>query len=338
MRKRIISLAALGIGAYIAATAITRLRARRFDDRVVVITGGSRGLGFALAEEYARRGAILVLVAREIDELERANVALSARGTRVLTVRGDVRVEEDAQRAVKAALSEFGRIDVLVNDAGTIAVGPMETMTREDYAEAMDTHFWGTYNMVSAAWHTFRRQESGSIVNVTSIGGRVAVPHLLPYSASKFAQVGYSEGLRAEAAQYGISVTTVTPGLMRTGSARNAFFKGNNEAEYGWFAVSDSLPLLSVSASYAARRIVDAAARGEADVEIGPTAFLATRVHGFSPGITARAMEIANLLLPKASDTQTVAHQGRGSESGVTESPMTALSRKAERDYNQLDR
>ncbi len=244
-------------------------------------------------------------------------------------------IADDARLAVARALESFGKIDVLVNDAGTIVVGPMETMTREDYADALDTHFWGTYNMVEAAWDELRRSH-GAIVNVTSIGGRISVPHLLPYSVSKFAQVGYSEGLRAEAARFGISVTTVTPGLMRTGSPRNAWFKGNNRAEYAWFHVSDALPVLSVSASYAARRIADACARGEANVSIGPSAFFATRIHGLSPGLTARALEVAAFLLPKSPANETPRRRGMESETAVTASPLTALSRKAEREYNQL--
>lgn len=334
MRSRLISLTALLAGTYLAASIIARLRVGRFDEHVVVITGGSRGLGLALAREFARRGARLALVARDIDELARAQEQLAIDGAQVVTLQADVRDEHDARSAIARALEFFGSIDVLVNDAGTIAVGPMETMTRKDYVDALDTHFWGTYNMVQAAWEALRRTR-GSIVNITSIGGRVSVPHLLPYNVSKFAQVGYSEGLCAEAARFGISVTTVTPGLMRTGSPRNAWFKGNNRAEYAWFHLSDAMPLLSVSASYAARRIVDACARGEAHVSIGPSAFLATRIHGFSPGLTARALQIAAALLPKAGSNGTTRRRGTESESSITESALTLLSRKAEREYNQ---
>ncbi len=335
MRNRLISLTALLAGTYLAATAFRRLRAKRFDGHVVLITGGSRGLGLALATEFARRNARVALLARDANELARAQEQLAAMGANVIAVQADVRNADDAQRAVSLTLESFGKIDVLVNDAGTIAVGPIETMTREDYADALDTHFWGTYNMVEAAWNELRRT-GGSIVNIASIGGRISVPHLLPYSVSKFAQVGYSEGLAAEATRFGISVTTVTPGLMRTGSPRNAWFKGNNRAEYAWFHLSDAMPVLSVSASYAARRIVDACARGEKSVTIGPSAFYATRMHGLSPGLTTRTMQIAAMLLPKSRVDGTARHRGRESESGVTASPLTALSRKAERDYNQL--
>src|SRR5204863_5194639 len=111
-----------------------------------------------------------------------------------------------------------------------------------------------------------RRQGEGRIVNISSIGGKIAVPHLLPYDASKFALTGFSEGLRAELLKDGIYVTTVCPGLMRTGSPRNADFKGQHEAEYAWFSIGDSLPGMSMSAEAAAERIVTAFRQGEAEV------------------------------------------------------------------------
>lgn len=271
MRSRLISLTALAAGTYLGATMLARLRVKRFDEHVVVITGGSRGLGLAIALEFARRHACVALLARDAEELARAQELVADTGAEVIALQADVRNPVDARSAIAHALQYFGRIDVLVNDAATIAVGPIETMTRGDYEEALATHFWGTYNMVQAAWSALSRR-SGAIVNIASIGGRISVPHLLPYSVSKFAQVGYSEGLAAEAPRFGISVTTVTPGLMRTGSPRNA---------------------------YAARRIVDACARREANISIGPSAFLATRLHGLAPGLIVRMMQIAALLLPK---------------------------------------
>src|SRR5204862_3041411 len=109
-----------------------------------------------------------------------------------------------------------------------------------------------------------RQREKGRIVNIASIGGKIGIPHLVPYCVGKFALVGYSQGLRAELENNGVVVTTVCPGLMRTGSARKAFFKGQSEAEYAWFKISDSLPLLTISAEKAARDILHACQRGDA--------------------------------------------------------------------------
>jgi short-subunit dehydrogenase len=114
-----------------------------------------------------------------------------------------------------------------------------------------------------------RRRGFGRIVNIASIGGEAAVPHLVPYCVGKFALVGLSDGLRAELAQEGILVTTVSPGLMRTGSHLKALFKGRHRQEYGWFASAASAPVLSVSAEHAARIIVRACERGAAKVVIG---------------------------------------------------------------------
>src|SRR5437868_10247139 len=181
--------------------------------------------------------------------------------------------------AARAARARFGRIDVLVNNAGTIEVGPMEVMTLDDYEKAMRTHFWGPLYMVLAVLPEMRARKEGRIVNVSSIGGKISVPHLLPYCASKFALTGFSEGLRAELAKDGIVVTTVCPGLMRTGSPLNAFFKGQHQAEYAWFSISDSLPISSISAQRAARQIVRACKNGDAEVILSVPAQLAALFH-----------------------------------------------------------
>ena len=169
---------------------------------------------------------------------------------------------------VAAVNNRFGHIDVLVNNAGVIQVGPIEVMTHEDFELAMQAHFWGPLNTILAVLPSMRQRRQGRIVNISSIGGKVSVPHLVPYSASKFALVGLSKGLRAELMKDGIEVTTVCPGLMRTGSPRNADFKGQHRFEYAWFSISDALPLLTVSAENAARQIVHACKRGQAELVI----------------------------------------------------------------------
>ncbi len=292
-------------------------------------------MGLAMAEEFATRGASLAILSRDETHLENARRLLEERFSRpVLAKTCDVRDSADVARTIAAVILHYGKIDVLVNNAGIIAVGPMETMTRTDYEDALATHFWGTYNAVEAAWKSLCENQ-GRIANITSIGGRISVPHLLPYSVSKFAAVGFSEGLRAEAGRFGVSVTTVAPGLMRTGSPRNAWFKGRNEAEYTWFMVSDTLPLFSISATAAARRIVDACARRESTVDVGLPAKIGARLHGIAPGLFSRGMELAASLLPKAGENQKLPIRGAMSETGVTRSPLTALGRKAEAEFNQ---
>lgn len=331
------TLIAIALAVAAGVRIISRLRTpRRMDGEVTFITGGSRGLGLALAMECARRGSRVAIAARYEDELERACAQLRDLQATVLPIVCDVRDKEQIQRAVRWVGTAFGRIDTLINNAGIIAVGPLEAMTESDYRAAMETHFWAMYHAVETARPFLESQRSGRIVNITSIGGKISVPHLLPYSVSKFAAVGYSEGLGAELARKGISVTTVCPGLMRTGSPRNASFKSQNEKEYAWFMLSDSLPGLSIAAAPAARSIVDAALARRREVILSVPAQLGAFVHGIAPGFMVRVFSVAARLLPKPGGIGAANAQGSQSESSVTLSPLTALGRKAERDFNQL--
>lgn len=311
-------------------------RPRRLDNDVVFIAGGSRGLGLALALECASRGASLVLCARDLQALERAAARVRACGCQVLSLQCDVRNREAVAAAVESAKRVFGRIDMLIYNAGTIAVGPMESMTADDFNDAMATHFWGAYYAVESMLPVFKEQHRGRIVTIASIGGKVSVPHLLPYSVSKFALVGYSEGLRAALRPLNISVTTVCPGLMRTGSPRNAWFKGQHIKEYRWFTLSDTMPGLSIAAARAARRIIDGALRGEAEFVLSLPAQTLALVHGVAPGLVSNALAIASRFLPGPGGIDQQRAKGEASTSAATESALTALGRKAERAYNQI--
>jgi NAD(P)-dependent dehydrogenase (short-subunit alcohol dehydrogenase family) len=273
-----------------------------FAGRSVIITGGSRGLGLLLARELADEGARLTLLARDEDELARAANEIRTRQpfADVLTMPTDVRSRNETERAVARAVEQYGRIDVLINNAGTIQVDPADHMNLADYEDAMNTHFWGPLFMMIAAVPHMRRHGEGRIVNISSIGGRVAVPHLVPYCASKFALVGLSDGLRTELAREGIVVTTVCPGVMRTGSPVNAMFKGERPHEYAWFAISDSLPLSSIDARRAARQIVGACRHGDAELVITLQARLAILARTVAPELFAAFMEAMDRLLPSA--------------------------------------
>ena len=282
--------AALLGGALVARAAMRRWQRYDLRDKVVVITGSSRGLGLVIARELVRHHAKVVICARDRGELERARADLLARGGRVLAVPVDVTNRVQIAQLVEIVHQHWGRIDVVINNAGVIQVGPMEVMTTSDYEEAMQTHFWGPLHLVLAVLPEMRGRREGRIVNITSIGGKLAVPHLLPYSASKFALVGLSEGLRAELAKDGIAVTTVVPGLMRTGSVVQAMFKGQHEQEYAWFAASGTSYATSMRVERAARRIVDALCHGDAEVTLSVQAQLAALAHGIAPGLVQRAL------------------------------------------------
>lgn len=335
--KEALILAAAGAGAFLAGRAVSRrLFGYSLRGKVVLITGGSRGLGLVMAREFAGEGAKVAICARRPVELEAARADLKRRGAEVTAIPCDVTDRAQVNEMVDTVRDRFGRIDVLVNNAGVIQVGPVEVMTMEDYEEAMKIHFWGPLYATLAVLPEMRRRRAGRIVNITSIGGKISIPHLVPYSASKFALVGLSEGLRAELLKDGVCVTTVCPGLMRTGSPRNALFKGKHRAEYAWFAISDSLPVSSMNAVRAARQIVEATKRGEAEVILSIQAQLAARFHGLFPGTTADLLAIVNRLLPSAGGIGRARAKGRDSQSQLAPSLLTSLSEKAAAKNNEM--
>ena len=294
MRNRSVSSQALlwsaaGAGLLLFARA-QAIRHYDFRGKIALITGGSRGLGLVLARHLAAEGARVVICARDEEELERARQDLHARGADVYAIACDLRIRQEVDRMVGRVLQRHGQIDVLINNAGIISVGPLEEMTVDDFSEAMDANFWSGVYTTLAVLPEMRTRQSGRIVNITSIGGKIATPHLLPYSASKFAFFGFSRGLRSELMKDGIVVTTVAPGLMRTGSPRNANFKGKNRLEHAWFSVSDSLPFISMDADRAAEQILNACKRGEVEITLTTPARVAavigcavSRVHGRTP-------------------------------------------------------
>lgn len=306
------------------------------EGQVVLITGSSRGLGFALAREFGHKGAHLVICARNEQELERARQKLAQQGADVLAIPCDVTQPDQIRKLVAQATAHYGRVDILVNTAGIITVGPLLSQTLQDFEESMNVMFWAIYHTTMAVLPQMLERKSGHIVNITSIGGKVSVPHLLPYDTAKFAAVGFSEGLRAELAKEGIKVTTVAPGLMRTGSPVHAYFKGKNQQEYTWFSVFGSLPISSINATRAARQIIRATQRGDAELIITFQAQLLARFHGLFPGITTNILGFVNRFLPGASPTEGMdRHTGEESETPITRSFLTALNQRATREYNQ---
>jgi short-subunit dehydrogenase len=290
---------AAGVGAAVLIRNANRKIDRSFLGQVVLITGGSKGLGLQLAREFASRGAKIAICARDAAELERAQHDLEARGYEVITRVCDVTQESQVKATIDAVVAHYSKIDVLVNNAGAIQVGPVENMEVTDFKEAMDVIFWGTLYPILAVTPKFMAQNSGKIVNISSIGGKVSVPHLVPYSAAKFAVAGLSEGLRSELAKYNVSVTAIFPGLMRTGSAMNAHFRGRTTQEAEWFTAGAMLPGMSIDAARAARKIVDSTRDGHSERVIGGAAKTLARVHDIFPEKTIEIVGmVASALLP----------------------------------------
>ncbi len=321
-------------GTFAAASVLGRavLRSLRwfsFEGKSVLVTGGSRGLGLEMGRLLVESGARLAICARDAKELEIARAELQRDSqSEVLAIAGDVRNQADVQSIVALVEERFGSLDVLINNAGVIEVGPLDSMTLDDFREAMDTHFWGPLYTTLAALPGMRRRRWGRIVNIASVGGKRAVPHMLPYDASKFALVGLSIGLRTELAKEGILVTTICPGLMRTGSPRNATFKGRNRLEYAWFSIADALPLVSMDSRKAAGRILRACQWGDAEVMIGGPANL-LRLQTLAPSWLAEALAIVDRLLPGMGGIGRHGALGSESQSFASPSILTRLGDRA---------
>ena len=272
--------------------------------KVVLITGGSRGLGLVLARHICSRGGNVVLIARDAEELARAKSDLARRHSTVMTIPCDLLDTEQIQAAVRQAIDRFGKIDILINNAGTIEVGPLEHLMPEDFERAMRLHFWAPFDLISQIVPEMRIWGGGRIVNISSIGGKVAVPHMASYSASKFALTGFSDAIRAELARDNIHVTTVAPGLMRTGSHVKAKFKGRHDDEFAWFAASAGAPLISMNADRAARKILAACRRGQPSLTLTFTARTTILGNALFPNLTGYTMKFVNWLLPGTGDAQ----------------------------------
>ena len=331
---------ALAVGA-LAAARIVQQTWRRFPvrSRVVLITGSSRGFGLALAERFARAGARLVLTARDEAELQRARALLiersAIRAEDVLLLACDLRENEQVLRLVRQVEEQWGGIDVLVNNAGVISVGPVESQPLAAFEDAIRSNYFSMVHCTLALLPSMLGRGNGAIVNIASIGGKVAVPHLLPYSASKFAAVGFSQGLHAELRAQGVRVTTVTPGLLRTGSPRNAKVVGNREEEFRWFNLGDSLPGVSRDAYAAAGRVLRAAETGETELSITPQAALAARLAQVSPALTASLLSLVNRTLPAPQLGASEPLPGAVAE-GKDLHSLTGAGRAAEKKWNEL--
>nr|WP_223861498.1 SDR family oxidoreductase [Geminicoccus harenae] len=184
------------------------------ENKVVLITGASSGIGEATARELAGAGAVVVAGARRVDRLEQLASTIAAAGGKVLTKAVDVTDAAQVQAFVAAAIERFGRVDVLVNNAGIMPLSPMAALKVDEWNRMVDVNIKGVLNGIAAVLPAMQRQKSGQIVNVSSIGGHQVYPTAAVYCATKFAVRAISEGLRQESRD--IRVTTISPGVVRS--------------------------------------------------------------------------------------------------------------------------
>lgn len=181
-------------------------------DKVVIITGASSGIGKALAYEFSRRGASVVLAARSIEKLADISRDIEKTGSKVLTVKTDVAIEEDCKQLIKKAVEHFGKLDILINNAGISMRAIFEDVDLEVLKSLMDTNFWGTAYCTKYAL-PYLLQQKGSVAGVSSVAGYKGLPGRSGYSASKFAMHGFLEVLRIENMKKGLHVLIACPGF-----------------------------------------------------------------------------------------------------------------------------
>lgn len=339
MNRNQILLGAAAIGAGAAAVSLFKKKDEEtaLANQVVLITGGSRGLGLAMAREFGAHDCRLAICARDTNELEAARASMSDIGIEVFATRCDVTDREQVRDMIRSVRSHYGRIDILVNNAGIIRVAPVENMTIKDFEDAMSVMFWGVVYPTLEVLEEMKERRAGRIVTITSIGGKVSVPHLLPYCCAKFAAVGFCEGLQAELQRSGVTVSTVVPGLMRTGSHRKAQFKGRHQQEAAWFTLGATLPITAMSADLAARKIVDGVRRGDVEIILSTQAHVMSRLNGAFPGLVPQLLGMVNRLLPRhTSDTESIVTGAQVTDQGGMLLRLLSLfGQHAARQYNE---
>lgn len=313
----------------------------------VLLTGGSRGLGFAAARRFVRQGADVAICARDEAELDRASAALRDiaqsvararnRGTvsKVVALRGDVTDRRAAAHLMQAVVAQFGRIDVLVNCAVEIAVGPVEALNATDFQHAFRAIFFALYQPIMAALPHMKARRFGRIVNVTSVAGKAPIPHNAAYVAGKFATTGFSAVCAAELRKYGIRVSTVLPPPLRNGAWLNGSYKGVPEEELSWFARALQSPLTSANPERAAKAIVEAARFGDVERMVTPLSFLQARLHANWPSLSiALAAFLDRRFMPRLPPSGRVLPAASGEEIvSTSQNPrVRRIARAAQRD------
>lgn len=302
---------------------------RQFQGQTALVTGGSRGLGLQLVRELSERGARVIFCARTADEVSRAEQLLHSEGHQdVCGMVADISRPDGPQDLCSHISREVGRVDILINNAGIIQVMPFVHSQEKTFHDCLDTFLYGPLRMSQEVLPEMIAAGGGSIVNIASLGGQIPAPHLVAYNTGKAALVALSEGMSVELDRYGINVLTVKPGLIRTGSHRNAMFGGNSSQEYAWFSRAALHPALAVGTGGAASQIVDAIADRRRTLSVGWEAKLAPLLHSMFPELSHSITSAAEKLMPGTGPEESL----RMGEIVAPEAPpMSGLFQRIER-------
>ncbi|MEM8503499.1 MAG: SDR family oxidoreductase [Cyanobacteria bacterium P01_D01_bin.1] len=258
----------------------------------VLITGASQGTGKATALKFAAEGWDVTLAARRADRLEAFAGQIEAMGRKAIALPTDVSSPEQVTTLVEKSLATFGKIDALVNNAGICLTGPMINTSLEDWHRIFDTNLWGYVHTIQAVLPAMLSSGKGSIVNVGSIGGKVPMPNMTAYCASKYALTGMTETLRLELAPKGIHVGIVHPGVIDSDFLERAMFRGGSDEEVDGRQQQMSQVLQSGLASQPeeiAETIWKTVQKEQNEVVVGMSA-IATSLNRFFPQLTQWAL------------------------------------------------
>jgi short-subunit dehydrogenase len=260
-----------------------RRRRQRFAGSVVFITGASSGIGAALSLEFAREGADVVLAARRRDRLESVAAGIGAIGRRAVVAPCDVTREGDLERAAAAGRAAFGKLDVVVANAGFGVTGVLERLSLDDYRRQLETNVFGVLRTVYATLDDLKKSR-GRLVVIGSVSGYIALAGSSPYSMSKFAVRALADSLGHELAEHGVSVTLISPGFVES-EIRQVDNRGILRTE----KPAPRIPAPMVMATpTAARKIVGAVARRRREVVITALGKVSVFLHRHAPGLLAQ--------------------------------------------------
>ncbi|MBL4754062.1 MAG: SDR family oxidoreductase [Flavobacteriales bacterium] len=256
------------------------LAVHSMQNQVVIITGASSGIGQACALEYAKQGDSIVIAARNYDKLKKLETALVALGAKVLSVAFDITLDEDRKRLIDQTVTKFGRIDVLINNAGISQRSLAKNTLLDVDRQLMEVNYFGTIALTKYALQPMIKAQSGHIAVISSIVGKFGFPLRTGYSATKHALHGYFESLRAELHEDNIKVSIICPGRIKTNISINALTEDGST-----HSKMDEGTEAGLSAESCARQIVRAISSGKKETYIGGKEILMIYIRRFLPGL-----------------------------------------------------